>query len=674
MGVRSPERRAGALAALPGLLVLVAGVALAVADGGFAAAAWYPTALALLALAAVVLVVGGPRGPRPARLYDAALALFALYVLFGFASILWAGDRGAAWDGANRALLYLVVLFIAGTVAWTERALRLALTVVGGGLAVVAAVVLISLAAGDSPADSFLEGRLAAPIDYANATAALWLIGFFAAAALAAARGLAWPLRGLALGAATLLAQCALLSQSRGALVGFVVAAIAFVAVSPRRWPALLALAVPVGLTALGFDTLTDVRAATTTPALEAALDDALVTVARSVVVAVVLGAAAALAGPRLPEAVRDRRAARAGNLAIAALGAAAVVAVLVAVGSPGPWLDDRWQDFKTSYYSDVEAGENRFGGSLGSGRYDFWRVALNEFRENPIAGIGQDNFAVPYLQHRRTPEAPRYPHSLAFRQLSQGGLVGTALFLAWLVLMLVCCVRAARRSGATTRALAAGAFCSWLAWFTHGQADWLWEFPALGTLALALLAMAARAGDEVGEVGEPGPALRPARSTVLAAGAVGLVAAGSLAAPGIAARYTSAAYADYTSAPQRTLARLDRAADFNPLSAEAPLAHGLIARRLGRPQEARAALAEAVERHPDGWFGHFELALLDAQEGDPGAALASAERALELNPRQPLLAELRSRLRAGERVDAAELERQLYGQLERRLRPTQGE
>ena len=44
----------------------------------------------------------------------------------------------------------------------------------------------------------FLEGRLAEPLGYANATANLWLIAFWPALHLAIARDVAWPLRGLA--------------------------------------------------------------------------------------------------------------------------------------------------------------------------------------------------------------------------------------------------------------------------------------------------------------------------------------------------------------------------------------------------------------------------------------------------------------------------------------------
>src|SRR5205814_7458103 len=119
----------------------------------------------------------------------------------------------------------------------------------------------------------------------------------------------------------------------------------------------------------------------------------------------------------------------RAGRVAALAVLAAAVVAAAIAVGNPVHWVEARWHDFKYSGYEKVEHGQTRFTGSLGSDRYDFYRVAVDEFADHPALGIGADNFGAEYLRHRRGTESPRYPHSLAFRVLAQLGVVGVALF-----------------------------------------------------------------------------------------------------------------------------------------------------------------------------------------------------------------------------------------------------
>ena len=95
--------------ALPGLIVVVGGLVLALDDGGYPPTVWYPAALfALVLLAVVVIAVPPPRlEPRSLLL---ALCAFGLFALLAYASIAWADDQGAAWLAANRILLYGLVL------------------------------------------------------------------------------------------------------------------------------------------------------------------------------------------------------------------------------------------------------------------------------------------------------------------------------------------------------------------------------------------------------------------------------------------------------------------------------------------------------------------------------------------------------------------------------------
>src|SRR5439155_1229764 len=64
----------------------------------------------------------------------------------------------------------------------------------------------------------------------------------------------------------------------------------------------------------------------------------------------------------------------------------------------------------------------SHFSSGLGGGRYDFWRVALAEFKARPIGGVGADNFALGYLEKRKTTEEPLYPHSFELRFLAGTG------------------------------------------------------------------------------------------------------------------------------------------------------------------------------------------------------------------------------------------------------------
>lgn len=655
----------------PGLVVFAGVPVLGALGGGFATATWYPAALFALALLAVSLTLAAPAPSASSRAWRYALACYAAFCVWSFLSILWADVPADAWEGANRSLLYGLVLMLVGLRPWPQRSALVALGIVAFGTGAVALGVLVASAVGD-PATLFLEGRLAAPTGYANATAAFWLIAFWPALHIASqtATALPWPLRALGLATAALMLEIALLSQSRGALAGFAVAAGTYLWLAPHRGRAALALGTLFALAAAAWAPLIAVRAATTAPGVAGAMADARTAVVLTVIAAFGAGAAGALLEARLRTA-RGRRRPGAGRPArraswvgrwSAPLAVLAILAAVAGLGDPARWTADRWQDFKSSGYSGVETGDSRFTGSLGSNRYDFYRVALNEFRAHAVLGIGADNFAVPYLVERRSDEAPRYPHSLAFRLLAQLGVPGTTLFAAFLGCALACARRCRRTAPAGAVAAAVAGFAMWLA---HGMVDWLWEFPALSIAAIALLALAARS-----EVGEPPPPRRMAASLWLR-GAVALGALGaatSFALPGLAARSIAAARTSAGPDPALAVAHLQRAGELNVLAARPLVAQAVIARRAGLDGVARAALRQALEREPRNWFAHLQLALLEARQGRRAPALRSLAAAAALNPRQLLLRELRERVRRNDPVDATAVESRLSRQLTSKL------
>ena len=136
----------------------------------------------------------------------------------------------------------------------------------------------------------------------------------------------------------------------------------------------------------------------------------------------------------------------------------------------------------------------------LGSNRYDFYRVALDEFLHHPLVGIGADNFQQQYLVHGRSEETPHYPHSVELRTLSQTGLIGALLALVGLGAALLAAARGLRGSDPLGRAVVAAALAGFAYWVVHGSFDWFWEFAGLGAPAFALLglacALAPRASD----------------------------------------------------------------------------------------------------------------------------------------------------------------------------------
>ncbi|HEX2086426.1 MAG TPA: O-antigen ligase family protein [Solirubrobacteraceae bacterium] len=666
----SRRRRAALL--VPAVLVLGTAVVLALFDGGYTRTVWYPLALFVLALFVLVLVLAPPSRAERSRPFELAVLLLGAFTLWTFASIAWADIPGDAWEGANRTLLYWIAFTLIGLRPWPAWAARAALAIVTLGAGAIAVGLLADTALRADPSALFVEGRIADPFGYANATADFWLIAFFPAVHLAIARDVPWPARGLFLGVAVLLLDTAMLSQSRGAVFAFAAAAVVFVLLHPRHWSALVAVALPVGLVALGWDQLMDVRNAVSGGELDARLEDARAFIAVTALASVAAGAAAAFADKAIRARVQpSARRARLAERGFLGLAGGVAVALLVTLALSGGWIEDRWDDFRTTSYEAVESGDTRLLGSLGSGRYDFYRVALNEFRDAPVGGVGAESFAVPYLQQRRAGESPRYAHSLAFSLLSTLGAVGTLLFAGFVVAALAGFARVRRRSGLPERGLAVGAVGGFAMWFLHAQVDWLWEYPTLALLGLGLLAVAIRVDDRpelparpsAGGIVSSVPA-RVAVALVVVAGAVSLALAGG------AARFERSAYKIQRTDPDAAISRLDRAADLDRLSADPLIARAVLLRGRGRSGEAVLDLQQAADREPKNWFVHFELGLLAATERRWEDAQRSLGRAAELNPRQELIDQARGEVADRRMVDPAEFERILGSQLSVRLKP----
>jgi hypothetical protein len=652
---------------IPALAIGVVGLFLAADQGGYAPSLWAPAGLLVIALGLAVAagVLPGPgRRPPPARLAIAGVVVFAAWSL---GSVAWAGDRAAALEGGGRAAVYAAALPLL-LVPWSRAAVRRVLAVVVGGAVVIGAITLVR-ASGSNGASLFVGGRLSDPLGYANATANFWLLAFFPAVGLAVARDVPIAARSLALGAAGLLLALCLLSQSRGAVLALAATTCALVALHPRRGAVLAALAAVAATVAVSSRAVLGVRDARAVGDLSRAAGHAAV-VSAAASAALVVGSAALLV---LLRAV-SRRGVRLANQALgdrvaAGLLVAGVAGWLIVAGNPVRWTEARWHDFKSSGYTTVESGATRFDGSLGSSRYDFYRVAIDEFLSHPLVGIGADNFQVAYLEHRRSPETPVYPHSLELGILSQGGLVGAAAFLSFLGGLLAAARGSLRRLG-PARGPAVAALCGGLVWLIHSSVDWLWAFPGLALPALLLLAAAAGGHSGVG----PSDATGRSRAGLLGIGLAGIAAvalAGLFGSLGLASRLQGTADAEAAREPAQARQDFIRAADLDPFAASPLVSEAILARRAGAFAEAAQAVGRAIGREPDSWFAHFELGLLSAVSGDLPRAGVELARARALNPREAVIAQAETLVAAGRIPDPDALEAQLAVEQSANLGPT---
>jgi O-Antigen ligase len=636
-------------------------------EGGFHGTTFLPMTLALLALL-VVGLLALPL-PRPSRAQWAAIGLIAGYAAWSYLSIIWADQQGMAWDGANRTAMYAIVLAlfalwpIRGSVAAAIAAVY-ALGIAGLGI-----VELIRAGATENPIAFLNEGRLSEPTGYANANVALWMTAFWPALLLAGRRELPAWLRGPLLGSAGLLVALAMLGQSRGWVVIMPAMVLLAIVLIPGRGRTIAALALVAVAVAVISEPLLEVfRQFDADTVGSQGMNEA----ARATLVAFVLltfaGVAWALVdrAPVIGSAQR-RQLGTALVVGFAVSCLAGLTAFSVVRGNPLSETADAWNEFKDGT-ADSSSGSARLGTIGGSYRYDYWRVAWDSFEENPLIGVGADNFGREYLLHGESGQTPAYPHSVEMRTLAQTGLIGVLLLLGGIVAALVAATRPLRRMDGIAPVAAGTGIVVFAYFIAHGSLDWFWEFPALGAPAFALLGMATAISTRSDPLGEPSAAWR--RAATGGGAVLVLVLAASLTVPWLAERELRSARELSGEDPTAALAKLDRAADLNPLSPLADKTAAVIERQLGDLPGAERRFRETLEVDPGDSFVYLQLATIASTTGRNREAMANIRRARELNPLDAVARQVQGRLKAGQRVTPAEVDELILSDVEERIGP----
>lgn len=629
-------------------------------NAGFDPVVWYPGGLAFLALL-VSVVLYGSTGSAPSRLLLAAIAALGAFAALNYASIAWADVPGVAYDGANRTLLYACIFSMFALIPWRERAAALVVGIYSTGIAVVGVLAVFRATSSSNPALFFIDGRLSEPAGYPNANAALFLTAAWPALYLSTRRWVHPVLRVVQLACAGTLLDVSLLCQSRGGVLATVIVAPLFIALVPQRGRGMIAMGAVGIATVIAGPALLHVYSTThdSAAAVELALRHAARNMAIGVAVLVAIGAVWVWLETRIEPSVRVERSIK------TVLRAGAVLAVVVGLivlsaAHPIRHLDDAWTSFRNG--SSPTNPNSRFV-SLGSNRYDFYRVALDEFRHHLWLGVGSDGFAVDYVRERRSDEEPLYPHSSVLRIPAQTGLVGSALvlLLAGIMARAVWCVR---RTPAWPTA--AGLLVAFVYMLVHSAVDWLWEFPGLTGPAFMF------AGIAVGLLPRPEAARSPASARRWRFGLllVPPVAAFALifGSSWLSARQVDNASATWSSNPPLAFSRLDQAARLNPLTAQPYLVAGVIATRLRDRDRTRRAFESALRRDPDNWYAMLELGVLDSQLGNWPDALQLLHHAQTLNPLEPTIDYALDRVTSHRPVSFATLDEVFRERVGRRL------
>jgi hypothetical protein len=643
----------------PGLVVVALMVIWAVANGGYDADTWYWGALVMLGLTAAVLAAGGWRRLLASRASLIAVGAFAAYVAWSYLSITWAQSQGDALQGSNRALLYLLVFMLMLALPWTAKGALAALLTFTIAVGVMALVILLRLASADHVSDLLADGRLGAPTGYFNSTVALFAIDALLAIVLAARRELPGLLRGLLIGIASASLQLAVIGQSRGWLFTLPIVIVVTMIVVRDRLRVVGAAVLP-GLAALiPVQKLVAVYNSFPLSKLDHAASQAgrvgLMLCAATFVAGTLVAWAEMVAKP--PSLSRRSRRMLGGVLTAGVIAMGFAGAVVATHGDPFGFLSRQWKGF--SHPTTVAPTGSHFN-TVGSARYDVWRVSLDAALAHPIGGLGQDNFDDYYVTRRRTSEEPSWTHSFEMRLLAHTGFVGFGLFAVFIAAALAGAV-AARRRGAPLVAAAAGiAVVPFIDWLIHGSVDWFWEMPALAGPALGFLAVALALGRPMAPVGAsataspagetaaaspvtarlrtglPGPV---ARGLAIAGGALAVIGlALVLGFPYLSVREVALANDLRDTNPAAALSDLSHAASLDPLSAVPGRTGGTIALQSGRYIEAENRFQQSIDRERGGWYAWLGRGLAASALGDSDQARHDFTIAASINSRQQVV------------------------------------
>jgi UDP-GlcNAc:undecaprenyl-phosphate GlcNAc-1-phosphate transferase len=586
---------------------------------------WGPIALGLLAVL-LGLVIARPAIPRPAALV--ALAALAGLAVWSLVSSGWAGSPGNALTEANRWMLYATLFGIMLLLLRDDRLGRLLLGATTAFVVALGVYVLIRLLGGHG--DLFLTKRLNDPLGYVNGQASYFLLGIWPLVAVAE-RARPW-LAGAAAGAATILASLMVLSETRAIVPAIVVSAVVVLAAVPGRTRRGWALLVIVGAVAAASSPLIHVfeePSATVTAA--SARGAGLAIVLASLAAGVVWGALRGVTARAAPIAGPLTR--RAPSVALIAVVVIALGVGVARINDPAHALSRQWDAF--TKLQTTSSTDTRFL-SGGGNRYDYWRIALDEFRGQTLRGVGAGSYQFAYFKQRRTAEDIRQPHSLELQALAELGIVGGALVLAFVGTVLFGfwrrAARARRFPGDAGLAVAAGGV--FLVWLVHTSVDWIHLIPGVTGAALAagavLLAPWRAAGSAI-------------RSTlhrvVIGACALLVVAAAVfLGRATLADRDAKDARTELASDPRAAIRDSNKSLALNHDAISTHYTRSAAYAALNDYRDARDALLEALKVEPQNFVTWALLGDLAVRHGDRPLARRYYTTALRLDPRDPQL------------------------------------
>lgn len=598
----------------------------------------------------IVIVVFGllPKEPIPRAALVLGVLLMAL-ALWTSASLLWSVSSENAFDEVNRVSLYLGV-FVVVALASSRRSLAWWIGGLATAISVIASVALVArLFPGSLPGrdlDAFLPAaatRLSFPLGYWNGLAIF--VALAVPLLLSVAVGARVDaVRGLALAPMPLIASVIYLASSRGAVAVATVGVAVFLVLTARRW---------AGVAAFATSALGSLAAMVVLLGREELVNGPLGTdlverQGRSASLLIALTCAATgLIYAYGSRALRRRRIAPPPLVSWAGV-LVALIAIVLALALANP--EERFRAFKTppGEAAAIDRGDfvkQHLLSSSGSGRWQFWSAAVDQWQQAPLWGDGAGSFEAWWAEHGSIALFVKDAHSLYLEMLGELGVVGLALVLALVGVGMFVGARRAVSASEEARVYGAAATAVFVAYATAAGIDWVWELTAVsvvGFVALALAVGPATAGptplSAIERAGSPRPFRRRfglgVAVIVLAWLVVFAQAIPLFAQREIGHSQAAVRRGDFSDA----LAAAKSARDIQPWAATPYLHLALVSEQAGALAAARTWIDMAIARDRTDWRLWLASARIETRLGRVQAAERSLRRAVELNPRSPLL------------------------------------
>ncbi|CAN5471580.1 hypothetical protein BH09SUM1_BH09SUM1_32630 [soil metagenome] len=267
--------------------------------------------------------------------------------------------------------------------------------------------------------------------------------------------------------------------------------------------------------------------------------------------------------------------------------------------------------------------------------RFQYWQTALSMFRESPLLGLGPGAYEVRYPQFR-VPGADetRHAHSVLFQYAATGGMVAVGLFAAFLIAVAASSWRnicaAKDREDYSEFVALCGITAASAAVLAHGMLEYTFDFRETALLFFALCGLVA--AREAGAAKLSGNLFRAIPFLAVIALLIPCEIAAKAMARADAAREDAAAYLQDDASRQLALDAYQRAISSDPSDPVNWELLGRLKQSLGLPY-ARRDIEHASELNPYSAHLHELLALMSAEERDWPEALAEQHAAVGLHP-----------------------------------------